>query len=84
MAILHHLFIDFSSIFYHFSIVFIMFLSFSKTFHHVVHAFSSFFWGGAVILAVGESMTLLGEKSWYCSNDLVIPFKGGSISSLSV
>eukprot|EP00435_Cladocopium_sp_Y103_P006771 s617_g2.t1 len=34
---------------------------------------------GAVIIAVGESMTLLGEKSWYCSNDMVVPFKGWGI-----
>lgn len=39
---------------------------------------------GAVVLAVGESMTLLGEKSWYCSNDLVIPFKGRLGSTLGL
>ncbi|CAK9061471.1 unnamed protein product [Durusdinium trenchii] len=34
---------------------------------------------GAVVIAVGESMTLLGEKSWYWSNDVAIPFKGWCI-----
>ena len=39
---------------------------------------------GAVVIAVGESMTLLGEKSWYCSNDMVVPFKGGIFSGCPI
>ncbi|CAJ1456944.1 unnamed protein product [Effrenium voratum] len=36
---------------------------------------------GAVIIAVGEAMSMLGEKSWYCStvDSSVIPFKGWGI-----
>ena len=35
-----------------------------------------------MVIAVGESMTLLGEKSWYWSNDVAIPFKGISAKLL--
>ncbi|CAE7240804.1 NLRP7 [Symbiodinium sp. CCMP2592] len=36
---------------------------------------------GAVVLAIGEAMSLLGQKSWYCSGtqQTIIPFKGWGI-----
>ena len=42
---------------------------------------SALFTRGAVVLAMGQAMSLLGEKSWYCSGaqNTVIPFKGWGI-----
>lgn len=34
---------------------------------------------GALIVAAGEAMSLLGEKSWYKLNDSVVPFTGWKI-----
>ena len=44
------------------------------------HAVNGLRLEGAVIIAVGEAMSMLGEKSWYCStvDSSVIPFKGAS------